>query len=120
MTESLVCQLHGSFIFLSFNKYGSNVVERCLRVAGENHSMRIIIELLNSPDAPRLLGDPYGNYVIQSALIVSKVSSFAYVSIYALEIHVENVFLKLFTFFFCNSRVLLIKLWWISLRNIIR
>ncbi|GKV10305.1 hypothetical protein SLEP1_g21692 [Rubroshorea leprosula] len=57
---------------LSCNKYGSNVVEKCLMESGEQNAAQIIMELLNNQTASMLLLDPFGNYVIQSALKVSK------------------------------------------------
>ncbi|XP_022772227.1 pumilio homolog 12-like [Durio zibethinus] len=72
ITESLLRQLEGNYASLSCNRYGSNVVEKCLVESGEQQSTRIIMELLKSPIVSRLLVDPFGNYVIQSALSVSK------------------------------------------------
>ncbi|XVE55809.1 hypothetical protein DITRI_Ditri03aG0186900 [Diplodiscus trichospermus] len=72
ITESLLRRLAGNYASLSCNRYGSNVVEKCLLESGEQQSTRIIMELLLSPIVSRLLLDPFGNYVIQSALSVSK------------------------------------------------
>ncbi|KAG8499260.1 hypothetical protein CXB51_005754 [Gossypium anomalum] len=72
-TESLLRQLEGNYASLSCNRYGSNVVEKCLLESGEEQSTRIIKELLRSPIGSRLLVNRFGNYVIQSALSVSKV-----------------------------------------------
>ncbi|XP_015900504.3 putative pumilio homolog 8, chloroplastic isoform X2 [Ziziphus jujuba] len=72
VTASILRQLKGSFSSLSCNKYGSNVVEKCLLVTGPDQSALIIMELITSPNPSMLLLDPYGNYVIQSALSVSK------------------------------------------------
>ncbi|KAL5780149.1 hypothetical protein ACOSQ2_010886 [Xanthoceras sorbifolium] len=72
ITADLLRQLEGHYASLSCNKYGSNVVEKCLKVSGEQQSMRIVVELLRSRNASMILLDPYGNYVIQSALSVSK------------------------------------------------
>ncbi|KAL4278375.1 hypothetical protein GQ457_03G039980 [Hibiscus cannabinus] len=72
ITECLLRQLEGNFASLSCSRYGSNVVEKCLVESGEQLSTRIIIELLSSPIVSRLLVDPFGNYVIQSALSVSE------------------------------------------------
>ncbi|GLT40174.1 hypothetical protein SLA2020_143270 [Shorea laevis] len=72
ITSKLLKQLEGSYMSLSCNKYGSNVVEKCLIEPGEQHATKIIVELLNNQNASILLLDPYGNYVIQSALGVSK------------------------------------------------
>lgn len=71
-TESLLRQLQGNYASLSCNRYGSNVVERCLLESQEPLTTRIIVELLRSPIVSTLLLDPFGNYVIQSALSVSK------------------------------------------------
>ena len=73
VTSNIIVQLGGSYVTLSMNKYGSNVVEKCLEDAGEEHSARIITEILHDPDLLKVLQDPYGNYVVQSALNASKV-----------------------------------------------
>ncbi|KAI3758833.1 hypothetical protein L6452_06405 [Arctium lappa] len=72
LTELLVRQLQGNFASLSRNKYASNVVEKCLIESGPEISTKIILELVGSPNPSLLLVDPYGNFVIQSALKVSK------------------------------------------------
>ncbi|KAM7520963.1 hypothetical protein LguiB_019925 [Lonicera macranthoides] len=71
-TADLVRQLKGNYLTFSCNKYASNVVEKCLTESGEEHSASIIMELLQSPNVPMLLLDPFGNFVIQSALSVAK------------------------------------------------
>ncbi|XP_021297090.1 pumilio homolog 12-like [Herrania umbratica] len=72
VTSNLIEQLGGSYVTLSKNKYGSNVVEKCLKDAGEEHSARIITEIMHDPNFLKVLQDPFGNYVVQSALNVSK------------------------------------------------
>ncbi|OIW09451.1 hypothetical protein TanjilG_22725 [Lupinus angustifolius] len=72
VTENLLRQLEGKFLLLSCNKYGSNVVERIFLDSAEQHSAHIIVELLHNPNVSRLLVDPFGNYVIKTALSVSK------------------------------------------------
>ncbi|XVE93463.1 hypothetical protein REPUB_Repub01dG0195000 [Reevesia pubescens] len=72
VTSNIIVQLGGSYVTLSMNKYGSNVVEKCLKDAGEEHSARIITEIMHDPDFLKVLQDPFGNYVVQSALHVSK------------------------------------------------
>ncbi|CAI9763043.1 unnamed protein product [Fraxinus pennsylvanica] len=72
VTTDLVRQFEGNFVSLSFNKYASNVVEKFLETSGEKHSRRIIIELITSPNFCMLLVDPFGNFVIQSALSEAK------------------------------------------------
>lgn len=61
-------------MFLSCGKYGSNVVEKCLLESEEEQSADIIRELCISPNLSMLLMHPFGNYVFQTALSVSKVS----------------------------------------------
>ncbi|KAI3763025.1 hypothetical protein L1987_53472 [Smallanthus sonchifolius] len=72
LTALLVRQLKGNFASLSCNKYASNVVEKCLNESGEEISTSIILELITSPKSSLLLVDPYANFVIQSAIRVSK------------------------------------------------
>ncbi|KAL7243524.1 hypothetical protein ACSBR1_015842 [Camellia fascicularis] len=68
----IFAQLAGNYVNLSFNKYRSNVVEKCLKEAGEDQAAQIIKEIINSPNFLMLVQDPYGNYVAQSAMMVSK------------------------------------------------
>ncbi|KAE9457220.1 hypothetical protein C3L33_10876, partial [Rhododendron williamsianum] len=63
------------YLALSRKKFSSRVVERCLRKAGEEQASWIILELLTSPNICALLVDPFGNFVIQTALEVSQVCS---------------------------------------------
>ncbi|XP_058105924.1 uncharacterized protein LOC131249287 [Magnolia sinica] len=71
-TANVLDQLEGSFGYLSMQKYSSNVVEKCLKSAGEERLTRIIHELINNSRLGQILQDPYGNYVVQSALAESK------------------------------------------------
>ncbi|KAL0334925.1 UNVERIFIED_CONTAM: putative pumilio8, chloroplastic [Sesamum radiatum] len=72
VTADIIAQLTGSYVSLSMNKYGSNVVEKCLREADGDQFLHIITEISNSPNFLRVLQDPYGNYVAQSALAIAK------------------------------------------------
>ncbi|RVX12942.1 Pumilio-like 12 [Vitis vinifera] len=65
-------QLEGNYGDLSLQKYSSNVVEKCLQHAGDEHRHCIIRELINNPRIDQIMQDPYGNYVIQAALNNSK------------------------------------------------
>ncbi|KAL6008147.1 Pumilio 12 [Asimina triloba] len=67
-TADVLDQLEGSYGHLSMQKYSSNVVEKCLKSAGPDHLAGIIQELINSPQLGEILQDPFGNYVVQSAL----------------------------------------------------
>lgn len=65
-------QLEGNYGDLSVQKYSSNVVEKCLKYAGEVRRNRIIRELINNSCLDQVMQDPFGNYVIQAALQQSK------------------------------------------------
>lgn len=67
-------RLIGNYHSLSINKYGSNVVEICLRLAPHIDQLNgIISELLSVPDTSELFLDSFANYVMQTALEISKV-----------------------------------------------
>ncbi|KAK9270001.1 hypothetical protein L1049_025574 [Liquidambar formosana] len=68
-TANLISQFKGNYVHLSMQKFSSHVVEKCLRYFDE---CRIIHELLSASNFEQLLQDPYANYVIQSALEVTK------------------------------------------------
>eukprot|EP01026_Neomeris_dumetosa_P081042 TRINITY_DN904_c0_g1_i1.p1 TRINITY_DN904_c0_g1~~TRINITY_DN904_c0_g1_i1.p1 ORF type:complete len:718 (-),score=95.06 TRINITY_DN904_c0_g1_i1:454-2607(-) len=66
--------LQGSYVMLSKQKFSSNVVEKCLKlnqVGLEKHRDVMIVEITESVDLLSMLQDPYGNYVVQSALQVT-------------------------------------------------
>lgn len=73
VTSDILKQLRGSFVSLSMNKYGSNVVEKCLKESENEQGMQIVEEIISSPNFLMLLQDQYGNYVAQSALAICKV-----------------------------------------------
>lgn len=73
VTSNILYQLEGSYADLSMQKCSSNVVEKCVRLAGEEMRIRIIQELMCSPLLPHILQDPFGNYVIQTVLKECKV-----------------------------------------------
>ncbi|MCO5607047.1 hypothetical protein L7F22_061239 [Adiantum nelumboides] len=68
----VVSRLEGSIPHLAMQKFSSNVVEKCLKVATEESKSIIVKELVSSSVLSQLLQDPYANYVIQSALQVTK------------------------------------------------
>lgn len=71
-TEDVMEQLEGHYAHLSMQKFSSNVVEKCLKLAEEEKRAEIIRELINTSRLGQLLQDPYANYVVQSALNASK------------------------------------------------
>lgn len=70
--EEVMDHLVENYARLSMQKFSSNVVEKCLQLSGEEGRVRIVQELIDSSHLLQLLQDPYANYVIQSALMVSK------------------------------------------------
>ena len=72
MSVKLISQFKGNYVPLSMQKFSSHVVEKCLKHFEETRP-RIIRELLSVSHFEQLLQDPYANYVIQSALAVTKV-----------------------------------------------
>ncbi|KAJ0985634.1 hypothetical protein J5N97_003990 [Dioscorea zingiberensis] len=68
----LVSQFEGNYVQLSMQKFSSNVVEKCLKVFGEEGRAKIIAEMLSVHRFEQLMQDPYANYVVQSALVNSK------------------------------------------------
>jgi hypothetical protein len=58
------------------NKFGSNVVEKCLIWSGEENASMIIEEFMHSPYFVNICRNNFGNYVVQKALEVSKVRTF--------------------------------------------
>ncbi|KAJ9139638.1 hypothetical protein P3X46_030351 [Hevea brasiliensis] len=70
-TERICSSLRGHYKRLSLQKWGSHVVEKCLR----STAMECAVEDLLSSSSNQLLQvarDQFGNYVIQSALKVTK------------------------------------------------
>ncbi|KAE8728301.1 putative pumilio-like protein 7 [Hibiscus syriacus] len=68
---NLLSQFKGHYVHLSMQKFSSHVVEKCLKHFTESRS-QIIRELISVVHFEQLLQDPFANYVIQSALAVTK------------------------------------------------
>lgn len=73
---AVVENLIGSVADLSVQKFSSHVIELALEKTHETLGPAIIAELISDDRASRLLQDPFGNYVIQKALTVSKKKEF--------------------------------------------
>ncbi|KAI5082193.1 hypothetical protein GOP47_0001936 [Adiantum capillus-veneris] len=71
----VITHMDGNFVHLAMQKFSSNVVEKCLKLSGEESKAQIIRELMSSARLAQLLQDPFANYVVQSALMVSKVDA---------------------------------------------
>jgi len=66
--SSPMCHMFiGKISALSRQKFSSNVVEKCLRIAEPSVRSIMIQEIVTSPDFERLADDPYSNYVVQTA-----------------------------------------------------
>jgi len=69
----LIQKFCGHLVTLSTQKFSSNVIEKCLHVADPSVQVQLIDELMQADTLPVLLQDPYGNYVIQTALTIASV-----------------------------------------------
>lgn len=76
IAHGIMTNLLGNISSLSVQKFSSNVVEKCLELSNDKMRMKMIEELINPERLPRLLQDPYANYVLQKALGVSKKQQF--------------------------------------------
>lgn len=67
-SDKLIRQFIGHIASLSVQKYSSNVMEKCIRVAEEETRRDLIEEMINKPQLEVLLKDSFANYVVQTAL----------------------------------------------------
>lgn len=67
----IASQFKGKFVFLSMQKYSSNVVERCIEKS-ECLLEEYINEICNSDRIAEVMKNNFGNYVIQTSLRLSK------------------------------------------------
>lgn len=67
-SEPLIRTFIGNVCSLSVQKFSSNVVEKCIRVADPEIRKTLVGEVLNRSRLEKLLRDSYGNYVIQTIL----------------------------------------------------
>ena len=69
LSDTLIRQFLGNVRQLSKEKFSSNVIEKCIRVAEEATKTAMIEELMaDSNELDRLVRDNYANYVIQTAV----------------------------------------------------
>ncbi|CAL9215892.1 unnamed protein product [Arabidopsis halleri] len=68
---AMLAQLKGHYVELSMQKFSSHMVERCLTHCPESRP-QIVRELISIPHFDILIQDPYANFVIQAALVVTK------------------------------------------------
>ncbi|VDB93348.1 unnamed protein product [Peniophora sp. CBMAI 1063] len=67
-SDAVIRQFQGNVCALSVQKFSSNVIEKCIRVAEHSTRKMLIEELLNRTRLEKLLRDSYGNYCVQTAL----------------------------------------------------
>ncbi|KAJ7946127.1 Pumilio-like protein [Quillaja saponaria] len=71
-TANIVRQFIGSYVQLSMHKYGCHVVQFLLTFTKEVDASTIIQDIIKTNSFVDVATDPYGNYVVQRALQVSK------------------------------------------------
>lgn len=69
---TLTAQFEGNYVELSKQKFSSHVVETCLKHIPESRST-LVHEFLCVEEFEHLMQHPFANYVIQRALLVTKV-----------------------------------------------
>ncbi|KAL0950597.1 hypothetical protein HGRIS_007391 [Hohenbuehelia grisea] len=67
-SDAVIRQFAGNVCALSVQKFSSNVIEKCVRVAEHSTRKMLIEEFLNRSRLEKLLRDSYGNYCVQTAL----------------------------------------------------
>ncbi|OBZ78988.1 Pumilio domain-containing protein C6G9.14 [Grifola frondosa] len=73
-SDAVIRQFTGNVCALSVQKFSSNVIEKCIRVAEHSTRKMLIGELLNRTRLEKLLRDSYGNYCVQTALDYAEAS----------------------------------------------
>lgn len=67
-TEPLCRSFLGNIVFLSKQKFSSNVIEKCIRCAGDETKRLLVHEIAVPHDLEKLLRDSFANYVVQTAM----------------------------------------------------
>ncbi|KAL7754382.1 hypothetical protein RI367_000363 [Sorochytrium milnesiophthora] len=68
LSDSIVRRFVGHVCVLSMQKFSSNVIEKCIRVAVPEVRRQLIGELVDSSKMESLMRDSYANYVVQTSL----------------------------------------------------
>ncbi|KAG9116804.1 hypothetical protein FRC07_007448, partial [Ceratobasidium sp. 392] len=71
-SDAVIRQFVGNVCALLMQKFSSNVIEKCVRVAEHNTRKMLIEELLNCNCLEKLLRNLFGNYCVQTALDYAK------------------------------------------------
>ncbi|KAJ1645652.1 hypothetical protein LPJ64_002769 [Coemansia asiatica] len=67
-SEPLIKRFNGHICGLSVQKFSSNVMEKCIRIASADTRRQLVVPLLQREKLEILMRDSYGNYVVQTAL----------------------------------------------------
>ncbi|KAL4250611.1 hypothetical protein AB1N83_014074 [Pleurotus pulmonarius] len=67
-SDAVIRQFQGNVCALSVQKFSSNVIEKCVRLAEHSTRKMLIEEFLKRSRLEKLLRDSYGNYCVQTAL----------------------------------------------------
>ncbi|KAJ1820807.1 hypothetical protein LPJ75_000861, partial [Coemansia sp. RSA 2598] len=67
-SEPLIKRFNGHICGLSVQKFSSNVMEKCIRIASTDTRRQLVAPLLQREKLEILMRDSYGNYVVQTAL----------------------------------------------------
>ena len=67
-TDPLCQSFYGNVAFLSKQKFSSNVIEKCIRCAGQETKRVLILEITTPSELEKLLRDSFANYVVQTAM----------------------------------------------------
>lgn len=65
--EPLCQHFQGNVVFLSKQKFSSNVIEKCIRVASDESRRCLVQEIIPPSELEKLLRDSFANYVVQTA-----------------------------------------------------
>jgi len=71
-SHKLIRNLLGNITDLCTQKFSSNVVEKCLKVADPETRRSMLTEIIETEVLPQLLNDRFANFVIQTALDVAE------------------------------------------------
>lgn len=67
-TDPLCQSFYGNIAFLSKQKFSSNVIEKCIRCAGQETKRVLVHEIIAPQELDKLLRDSFANYVVQTAM----------------------------------------------------
>ncbi|ORC93217.1 putative pumilio/PUF RNA binding protein 1 [Trypanosoma theileri] len=70
-TNQIIRQMLHNVASLSCDKFSSNVIEKCLKIASTDVRQLLVDELTDPQVLPKLLTDGFANYVIQTAIATS-------------------------------------------------